>query len=118
MALDEGAHDREHSFCAEGFWLLLAVNVVFSFTGGGAACWAIQMTVMSDISSKWSVERRTNTFMLLEAAGAAHHQPSLLCTGPVPTALLCPLLVCVVLRGPACPTARTLRCQAFLGSAC
>ncbi len=27
---------------------LLAANVVFSFTGGASACWAIQMTVMSE----------------------------------------------------------------------
>ena len=36
------------SLCLEGFWYLLAANVVFSFTGGASACWAIQMTVMSE----------------------------------------------------------------------
>eukprot|EP01043_Picozoa_sp_COSAG02_P066608 COSAG02_NODE_10424_length_1944_cov_1.831436_1_plen_472_part_00 len=59
------------SFCADGFWLLLAVNIMSSFSGGGSACWAIQMTVMSDVSGSWSVEQRTMAFMLLEAAGAA-----------------------------------------------
>jgi MFS family permease len=59
------------SICTDGFWYLLAVNIVTSFTGGQSACWAIQMTVMSDVSGSWSVEQRTMAFMLLEAAGAA-----------------------------------------------
>ena len=49
---------------------MLGVNIITSFTGGQSACWAIQMTVMSDISGSWSVESRTLAFMLLEAAGA------------------------------------------------
>ena len=50
LAMDEDiAAEGRHVFCAEGFWFLLAVNTLFSFTGGGAACWAIQMTVMSDM---------------------------------------------------------------------
>ena len=55
-------------FGIDGFWVILGISLVCSFTGGNTATFSSAMSVIADVSVGWTPVQRTNLFMLLEAA--------------------------------------------------
>ena len=55
-------------FGLDGYWLIIVVTAVCSFTGGQTATFSSAMSVIADVSVDWTAVQRTNLFMLLEAA--------------------------------------------------
>lgn len=52
----------------DGYWVILGISLVTSFTGGNTATFSSAMSVIADVSHGWSAVQRTNLFMMLEAA--------------------------------------------------
>ena len=63
----------------DGYWVILVVSCLFSFTGGNSATFSTAMSVIADISDGWEASARTALFMALEAAmwGGAIAGPTL-----------------------------------------
>ena len=55
-------------FGIDGFWVIMGISLVCSFTGGNTATFSSAMSVIADVSVGWTPVQRTNLFMLLEAA--------------------------------------------------
>ena len=52
----------------DGYWFVLAITCVFSFTGGNTATFSTSMSVIADVTDGWTDRARTNVFITLEAA--------------------------------------------------
>ena len=52
----------------DGYWVILGICLVTSFTGGNTATFSSAMSVIADVSHGWTAVQRTNLFMMLEAA--------------------------------------------------
>jgi MFS family permease len=52
----------------DGYWVILGISLVTSFTGGNTATFSSAMSVIADVSQGWTAVQRTNLFMMLEAA--------------------------------------------------
>ena len=52
----------------DGYWFVLAITCVFSFTGGNTATFSTSMSVIADVTDGWTDRARTNVFIMLEAA--------------------------------------------------
>jgi MFS family permease len=52
----------------DGYWIILTLTALSSFTGGSAATFSCAMSVIADVSDGLPATARTTLFMLLEAA--------------------------------------------------